>query len=147
MRLQLGIIITSVFFGLISSQVEAQSRNFVDVSYDRGPMIGNNKVWANDLINKLNYSGVDVRFGRRSTKNTFYNYINRYPSYGLGFTSAVNYYSEIGRPIGIYAFGEFPFGKVNFNRKVNFSYYSQIGVGFNMNPYDPMTNPINGFVG
>lgn len=146
MRLQIVTIITCLFFGIISSQVEAQSKKFIEVSYDQGPIIGNNKDWANELIDIIDYAGVDVRFGWRSSKNTYYNYINRFPSYGLGFTSAVNYYSEIGRPMGIYAFGEFPFGKNSFDRKLNFSYYAQIGVGFNMNPYDAETNSINGFV-
>jgi hypothetical protein len=146
MRLQIVTIITCIFFGIISSQVEAQSKKFIEVSYDQGPIIGNNKDWANELIDIIDYAGVDVRFGWRSSKNTYYNYINRFPSYGLGFTSAVNYYSEIGRPMGIYAFGEFPFGKNNFERKLNLSYYAQIGVGFNMNPYNAETNSINGFV-
>lgn len=147
MRLQIVPIITYIFLGLISSHVRAQSKKFIEVSYDQGLIIGNNKDWATELIDKIDYAGVDVRFGWRSSKNTYYNYINRFPSYGLGFTSAVNYYSEIGRPMGIYAFGEFPFGKNNFQRKLNFSYFAQIGLGFNMNPYDAETNPINGFVG
>lgn len=147
MRFQIVQILTCIFFGLISYQVEAQSKKFIEVSYDQGPIIGNNKDWANELIDVLNYSGVDVRFGWRNSKNTYYNYINRYPSYGLGFSTAVNYHEEIGRPIGIYAFGEFPFGKIDFDRKLNFSYFAQIGVGFNMNPYNGEINPLNGFVG
>ncbi|MEB2783976.1 acyloxyacyl hydrolase [Algoriphagus persicinus] len=147
MRLKLVPILAYVFFNLLPYQVEAQSKKFIEVSYDKGPIISNNNDWANELINKIAYSGVDARFGWRSSKNTYYNYVNRYPSYGLGFTSAVNYYEEIGRPMGIYAFGEFPIGKNDFDRKFKFSYYTQIGVGFNMNPYDSETNVINGFVG
>ncbi|REG90334.1 acyloxyacyl hydrolase [Algoriphagus antarcticus] len=146
MRLHKVPIITFIFFGLVAQQVEAQSKNFFELSYDRGPIISNHNDWSDVLIDKIGYAGVDVRIGWRSSKNTYYNYINRYPSYGLGFTTAVNYYSEIGRPMGIYAFGEFPFGKNIFDRKLNFSYYSQIGLGFNMNPYSVETNPINGFV-
>lgn len=147
MRLQIGPILTCILFGLVSYQVAAQSKNFIEVSYDRGPIVGNQKDWADELINKIRYSGVDARLGWRSDKNTYLNYINRYPSYGLGFTSALNYYSEIGRPMGVYAFGEFPLGRNDFHRKLNFSYYAQIGLGFNMNPYDAETNPMNGFVG
>ena len=147
MRLQIVPVLTFIIFGVISFKVDAQSKKFIEFSYDQGPIIGNNKDWADELIDIIDYSGVDVRIGWRSGKNIYYNYINRYPSYGLGFTSAVNYYKEIGRPMGVYAFGEFPFGKNNFDRKLNFSYYAQIGLGFNMNPYDAETNPINGFVG
>ncbi|MEP0713238.1 acyloxyacyl hydrolase [Algoriphagus sp.] len=146
MRLKLFLAVVYGFFGLMPFLVNAQSEKFIDISYDRGPMIGNNKDWADELIDKIDYAGVDVRFGWRSNQNTYYNYINRFPSYGLGFTSALNYYSEIGRPMGIYAFGEFPFGKINVDRKWNFSYYSQVGIGFNMNPYDAETNPLNRFV-
>ncbi|MCE7054553.1 acyloxyacyl hydrolase [Algoriphagus sp. AGSA1] len=147
MRLQKIFILALIFSGIHSFQAEAQSKKFIELSYDRGPIIGNNKDWASELINRIDYSGVDLRFGWRSSKNTYYNYINRFPSYGLGFTSAVNYYKEIGRPMGVYAFGEFPFGKNDFSRKLNFSYFAQVGLGFNMNPYEPETNPINGFVG
>lgn len=146
MRLQLIQITTCIFFGLISHQIQGQSQKFVELSYDQGPTISNNKDWADELKKGIDYAGFDVRFGWRSSKNTYYNFINRFPSYGIGFTSAINYYSEIGRPMGVYAFGEFPFGKNIFDRKLNFSYYSQIGVGFNMNPYDAETNPLNGFV-
>lgn len=147
MRLQIVRIIAYIFFGLISFEARAQSKRFIEVSYDRGPIIGNHKDWADELINIIDYSGVDVRYGWRSSRNTYYNYINRFPSYGFGFTSAVNYYEEIGRPMGIYAFGEFPLGKNNFYRKLNLSYFTQIGLGFNMNPYDAETNPLNGFIG
>ena len=146
MRLQIVPVLVLIFFGFISLESQAQSKKFIEFSYDQGPIIGNNKDWADELIDKIAYSAVDVRFGWRSSKNTYYNYINRYPSYGFGFTSAVNYYSEIGRPMGIYAFGEFPFGKNDFSRKLNFSYFAQIGLGYNMNPYDAETNEINGFV-
>ncbi|PZX47836.1 acyloxyacyl hydrolase [Algoriphagus chordae] len=147
MRLQVVLSIVCIFFlGLISNQVDAQTKKYIEVSYDQGPIIGNNKDWANELIDKIDYSAFDLRFGWRSSKNTYYNYINRYPSYGVGFTSALNYYSEIGRPMGVYAFGEFPFGRNVFHRKLNFSYFAQIGLGFNMNPYDAESNPLNGFV-
>ena len=147
MRLQKVAVLTCMFFGLISCQVAAQSKKFIEVSYDQGPIVGNQKDWAEELINKIAYSGVDARFGWRSSRNTYINYVNRYPSYGVGFTSALNYFAEIGRPMGLYGFGEFPFGKNKFDRKLNFSYYTQIGLGFNMNPYNAETNPINGFVG
>ena len=147
MRLQLVQILVYLFFGLFSIQVKAQSEKFIEFSYDQGPIIGNHKDWADEIIDKTDYAGVDVRFGWRSTNNTYYNYINRFPSYGVGFTSAVNYYSEIGRPMGVYAFGEFPFGKPYIERKLNFSYFAQVGLGFNMNPYNAETNPTNGFVG
>lgn len=146
MRLQIVPVLGLIFFGFISLESQAQSNKFIEFSYDQGPIIGNNKVWANELIDRIDYSAVDIKFGWRSSKNTYYNYINRFPRYGLGFTSAVNYYSEIGRPMGVYAFGEFPFGKNDFSKKLNFSYYAQVGLGFNMNPYDTETNEINGFV-
>ncbi|SFU12698.1 Lipid A 3-O-deacylase (PagL) [Algoriphagus locisalis] len=146
MRLQIVPVLVFIFFGCVSLESQAQSKKFIEFSYDHGPIIGNNKDWANELIDRIDYAGVDVKFGWRSRENTYYNYINRFPSYGVGFTSTVNYYEEIGRPMGIYGFGEFPLGKNDFDRKLNFSYFAQIGLGFNMNPYDAETNEINGFV-
>ncbi|WP_425638373.1 acyloxyacyl hydrolase [Algoriphagus yeomjeoni] len=147
MRLQGAHVLVCLFFGLLSFQANGQSKKFIEFSYDQGPIIGNNKDWADELIERIDYKGFDVRFGWRSRENNHYNYINRFPSYGVGFTSALNYHSEIGRPLGIYAFGDVPFGKINFDRKLNFSFYTQIGLGLNMNPYDAETNSINGFVG
>ncbi|UZD23791.1 acyloxyacyl hydrolase [Algoriphagus halophytocola] len=129
------------------SEAQDKAQKFFEISYDQGPIIGNNKDWADELIDRISYAAVDLRMGWRSPKSTVYNYVNRYPSYGIGFTSNLKYYSEIGRPMAIYGFGEFPFGKESYLKKLNFSYYAQVGLGFGMNPYDAESNALNGFVG
>jgi len=148
-QLQRVIFITGIFLTLIFQVAKGQSKSqkFVEVSYDQGPIIGNHKDWADELIDMINYSGVDVRFAWRSKDNNYFNYLDRYPIYGVGFTSTLNYYPEIGRPMAFYAFGEVPFNKYSTHRKWDLSYFGQFGIGFNVNPYDPETNPLNQFLG
>ena len=138
-----------LFFGFLVHQSTAQDKpqKFIEFSYDQGPIIGNNKDWASELIDQISYSAIDVRIGWRCQKSTVYNYVNRFPTYGIGFTSNVKHYSEIGRPMAVYGFGEFPFGSQSYLKKLNFSYYAQVGLGFGMNPYDTESNPLNSFVG
>lgn len=71
----------------------------------------------------------------------------RYPVFGIGYSVTLPYYSEIGRPQAFNAFGEFPLTHNGLGRKFNLSYYGQIGLGFNLNPYDADSNPDNQFIG
>ncbi len=119
----------------------------LEVSYEGGPLISNGKDWANELHNVINYYGVDVRLGWRNFSKNHYSFLHRYPVFGIGYSVTLPYYSEIGRPQAFYAFGEFPFTHKGLVRKFNFSYYGQIGLAFNLNPYNQDSNPVNQFIG
>lgn len=133
----------------MSSELKSQSlyQKLLEVSYEGGPLVSNGKDWADQLHNVINYQGIDVRLGWRNFSNNPYSFLYRYPIFGIGYSVTLPYYSEIGRPQAFYAFGEFPFSHKGLTRKFNLSYYGQIGLGFNLNPYDPDLNPVNQFIG
>lgn len=148
-QLQRVIFITGIFLTLIFQVARGQAKpqKFIEISYDQGPIIGNHKDWSDKLIDMISYAGVDVRFAWRSKDNNYFNYLDRYPVYGVGFTSTLNYYPEIGRPMAFYVFGEVPFSRYSFHRRWDLRYFGQFGIGFNVNPYAPDTNPLNQFLG
>ncbi len=116
-------------------------------SYENGPLLGNGKDWADEIRETERYSGIDVRFEWRKIQNTFYNYLYRYPSMGFGFSSSTHYSDQLGRPMGVYGFVELPISRKGIYQKFYVSYFGQIGLGFNIRPYDPEFNPLNQFVG
>ncbi|SDD51092.1 Lipid A 3-O-deacylase (PagL) [Algoriphagus faecimaris] len=149
MRLLVKFCSGFLLFFLISFSAKSQLKNqrIIEASYESGPLVSNGKEWADEVKDLVSYRGIDVRFGWRKVSSDYYAQLYRYPTYGLGFTMAIPYYSEIGRPQSIYAFGEFPFSRKRMERKFNFSYFGQIGLGFNLNPYDSLDNPLNQYIG
>ena len=143
------VIIFIVHISFLPLELKSQSmyQKVLEVSYEGGPLISNGKEWADELRNVINYQGIDVRLGWRNFSKNHYSFLYRYPIFGIGYSVTLPYYSEIGRPQAFYAFGEFPFSHKGLMRKFNLSYYGQIGVGFNLNPYDPDLNPVNQFIG
>ncbi len=143
------VILFLLFISFFTFELKGQSKyqKMLEVSYEGGPLISNGKDWADELYNVINYQGVDVRLGWRSFAKSHYMYLYRYPVFGIGYSVTLPYYSEIGRPQAVYAFGEFPLTHNGLVRKFNLSYYGQIGLGFNLNPYDADTNPANQFIG
>lgn len=117
------------------------------VTYEDGPLIGNGKDWANEIRQRERYQGIDLRFEWRKTENNFYNNLYRYPSMGVGFSSLSYNSPELGRPMGVYGFVEMPFTRKGLRQKFYLSYFGQIGLGFNINPYNIESNPLNLFVG
>lgn len=116
-------------------------------SYETGPMISNGTDWGKEVKDAVDYGALDFQIGWRKISNTTFNYLYRYPTLGLGFNSALKNYEEIGRPQSIYGFMEFPFSIRGLDKKVNFGYFTQLGVGFNLKPYDSLDNPSNRYIG
>lgn len=147
-----SIFIKSLFATILflsTGDVFAQKKyqQLLEVSYEAGPLISNGKDWANEIADLVSYRGADVRMGWRKIGDDFYNQLYRYPTFGVGFSTALAYYPEIGRPQGIYAFAELPITKNSLHKKLSISYFSQIGLGFNLNPYDSLENPLNKYIG
>lgn len=149
MLLRKIVIFFLVCISFLSLETKGQSQyqKILEVSYEGGPLISNGKDWADELHHVIDYQGVDVRLGWRNFSKNHYSFLYRYPIFGIGYSATLPYYSEIGRPQAFYAFGEFPFTHKGLERNFNLSYYGQIGVGFNLNPYDPDINPGNQFIG
>ncbi|WP_186300067.1 acyloxyacyl hydrolase [Algoriphagus algorifonticola] len=140
--LVLGIMIFS-----LPSLGQQKYQKILELSYENGPMISNGKEWADEIRDLVSYRGADIRLGWRKTSNNFYNKLYRYPTFGIGFSTALPYYPEIGRPQGFYGFGEFPFSSKNLDKRLYLAYFAQLGLGFNLNPYDSLDNPLNQYIG
>lgn len=119
----------------------------IGVAYETGPLISNGTDWGDEIKDAVNYRAIDLRIGWRKISNTTLNYLYRYPTLGIGFNSALINYEEIGRPQSIYGFMEIPFSIKGINRRVSFGYFTQLGVGFNLRPYDSIANPTNLYIG
>lgn len=146
------LIKVGFFLGLtfLFSSVSAQNSKFqksFSFSYETGPMLSNGTDWGDEIKNAVDYKAVDVKFGwRRISKNTF-NYLYRYPILGFGFNTTLKEYKEIGMPHTVYGFMEIPFSGPGLKRRINFGYFTQLGLGFNLKPYDSLANPNNKYIG
>ncbi len=147
MKKKILLLFIFLLFSFSVSFSQGKFQKIFEVSVENGPLISNGKPWADEISSLVSYQGLDMRMGWRKIENNHYNYLYRYPTFGLGFSTALNYHSEIGRPQGLYTFAEFPIGKSSIHKRFNISYFYQIGLGFNLNPYDSLDNPINQFVG
>ncbi len=92
------------------------------------------------------YGAVEVRFGWQPQGEDHWSAQYGYPSYGLGLYSGFVGSPEIfGDPSAIYAFIKFhldPDSKRNV-----FSIEPALGLTYNLEPYDPVTNPLNNAIG
>ncbi|MDG1277892.1 MAG: acyloxyacyl hydrolase [Algoriphagus sp.] len=141
--------IISLFLACLSLNANAQAKfqKSLSVSFETGPLISNGKVWADEIKNSVAYRGIDVRLGWRNLSNNYVNHLHRYPTFGLGFTSSVYYFPEIGRSQAFYGFFEIPFSHKGNQKKFQMGYFLQIGIGYNLNPYDSISNPLNQYIG
>lgn len=126
---------------------DAKFQKSISISYETGPILSNGTDWGNEIREAIDYKAVDIQFGWRKISNTTFNYLYRYPTLGFGFSSSFKNYREIGRPQSVYGFMEMPFSIKGLNRKVGFGYFAQLGVGFNLTPFDSVANPTNKYIG
>ena len=134
---------------LFSIQAFSQSafQKSVNISLETGPLISNGTEWGDELKDLVKYRGIDIQMGWRKNENTLYNYLYRYPTFGIGLNAGTTQTQEIGKPIALYGFVDLPFSIPSQSRKIHFGYFSQLGLGFNLNPYDVTKNPENQYIG
>lgn len=146
------LIKVAIFLGLTFSLgvVCAQNARFqksISFSYETGPMLSNGTDWGDEIKDAVDYKALDFKIGWRKISNTPFNYFYRYPTLGIGLNTALKNYQEIGMPHTIYGFMEIPFSISAQKDRVNFGYFLQLGVGFNLEPYDADANPNNKYIG
>lgn len=129
----------------VSAQTKFQKA--ISVSFDSGPLLTTGRPWEDNIKQAVEYKGLDLRFSWRKYKTDIYSRLYRHPLFGIGYTIALPYYNEIGRPQAIYGFFEVPFSFKGLDKKLQFGYFGQLGLGFNLNPFDSETNPDNQYVG
>lgn len=148
-----------VAFALIMQNLLAQSNDslslhrtkkfikYLDFRLENGAMLGNGDELADQLAETSYYNGLDIRLGfRRSDPKNVYSNVYRRPYFGLGWYSSTFQKAEIGEPNALYFFLTIPL-KFEELKKWTFSYSGAFGLSYNFNPYDPVNNPSNIFVG
>lgn len=122
---------------------------FFRFDYHFGHNVSTSQVpWLQDLFRSSYYRAGDFRLGiQTSERQPWARYLN-YPRYGLGFASFYFQNEEVDRIIGdpeaFYLFGAFPLWR---NPRFHLNFDMAGGVMFNLNPYDPETNPFNDAIG
>ena len=127
----------------------AQSRyeKTIRASFELGPLLSNGTEWGNQIKDLVTYRAVDLQFGWRNYDSKIYPNIYRYPKYGWGLNTTLNYSREIGQPVAVYGFFDIPFSEPKPGKKVELGYFSQLGLGFNLKPYNESSNPMNQYIG
>ncbi len=125
--------------------------NIVKLDIHRGSNATSSKNdWVKDLFSASGYTALDLRVGWQTTGMYTWEQMLNYPQYGFGFSSFVFDDREtdnlIGQPSGLFAWTALP---VTWNRKRTFHFNVDVaaGVTYDLNPYDPITNPYNDAVG
>ncbi|MDP2338889.1 MAG: acyloxyacyl hydrolase [Bacteroidota bacterium] len=94
-----------------------------------------------DTDGLAHYNGYSLRLARQTTGDQLWQQIYGYPSFGVGVYSAFFTNTQnLGNPIATYGFFNAPFFKIN---RFSLNYELGLGLTFNWNHYDPLTNPDN----
>lgn len=90
------------------------------------------------------YYGTELRVGFQTTGSAYWQQLFKYPTYGFGFYSGYFNTQAIGNPYAVFGFMELPFiRKEKFRMSTSWS----VGLSFNLNEYDSITNPTNIAIG
>lgn len=120
---------------------------YIDGRFENGAMLGTSNEIGDQIVDASYYNGVDFRLGFRKTDTTdVYNTVYRRPYIGLGWYTSTFHNADVGEPNAVYFFITIPF-KFEGAKKFTFSYSAAFGLSYNLNPYDPETNPANVFIG
>jgi len=95
----------------------------------------------NDPDGMAHYNGYSLRLARQTTGKKLWEQVYAYPNFGIGVYSAFfTNTKNLGNPVAAYGFFNAPFFKVN---RFSLNYELGLGMAFNWNHYNPVTNPGN----
>ncbi len=106
--------------------------------------------WVKDMFTGSGYWALDFRVGWQSTGMYAWEQAINYPQYGFGFSSFIfderDVNNLLGQPSGLFAWAGFP---IIWNKRKTFHFNidAAAGVTYDVNPYDPITNPYNDALG
>ena len=108
---------------------------------------GSHLYTGDDLSDVLDngYGALEVRFGWQTDGSQGWENNYRYPAYGVGWYSGFIGNSDIlGNPNAVYGFLSFPVSRLKRN-----TWISEIALGltYDLQKYDPETNPLNDAIG
>src|SRR5690606_5244468 len=145
--IKVGFVLSLTFLLNTAFGQDARFQKSLSFSYETGPMLSNGTDWGNEVKRAVDYKALDLKIGWRKISNTPFNYFYRYPTLGIGVNTTLKHYKEIGMPHTVYGFMEIPFNISSQMNRVSFGYFLQLGVGFNLTPYDSLANPTNRYIG
>jgi len=87
-----------------------------------------------------NYQVLSVRLARQTTGTKTWEQLYRFPRCGLGMFMADFGSWELGRPLSVFGFLN---GPISRSPHFSLTYELAMGISFNWNYYDPVTNPYN----
>lgn len=120
---------------------------YLDFRIENGAMLSNSSEFGDQIVNSSYYNGIDIRLGFRKTDTSnVMSTVYRRPYIGLGFYSSTFHNEDVGKPNALYFFITIPFAFENA-KKLTFSYSAAFGLSYNLNPYNPESNPTNVFIG
>ena len=125
--------------------------NFVQLRLHRGSNLTQSKTdWVQDIYSASGYTGLDLRIGFQTTGLFDWEQLLNYPQFGFGFSTFFYGNREVenlvGQPSGVYAFLDLPFHRSR-NGKFYATFDLAAGFAYDLNAYDPITNPYNDAVG
>ena len=102
---------------------------------------------ADKLASSTTYNAMEVQLGfNNNDLSDIYNQLYNHPVVGIGWYAATFHQDIIGSPNALYYFTELPLYSEK-NRKLSMSFFAGIGISYNFNPYDSVTNPTNVYIG
>ena len=124
--------------------VTLKNRLKIEFLLDYGNVLPTNtfvRLQNNDLDGLAHFNGYAIRLAKQTTGEKLWQQLYGYPSYGIGIYSA--YFTNtnhLGNPLAVYGFFNAPFFRDN---GFSLNYELGLGLAFNWNHYDPVTNPTN----
>ncbi len=120
---------------------------YLDSRIENGLVLNDGSEKGKEVANSTNYAGLDFRLSFRNTDTTdVYSTVYRRPYLGIGLYGGTFHSDIIGDPLAVYFFFNIPF-KFEKSKHLSFSYSCAVGYSFNANPYDPVENPDQIFLG
>lgn len=117
---------------------------FIEGSFQAGKVIPTNdfisgKNFRNDAID--GYQSGSLLLLKQTRGDKLWEQLYKYPVYGIGIYSAFfKETAELGTPVSVFGYFSAPFAR---GRKLNFNYDLGLGLTFNWNKFDPVSNPNN----
>lgn len=138
-------LIFLLFATLSAPKLFSQSTNFrfLDIKGHGGVHLYTGDELTDALEN--GYGAAEVRFGWQTDGSKGWEHNYHYPAYGVGWYSGFIGNSEIlGNPNAIYGFLSFPLSRLKRNTWIS---ELALGVTYDLQKYDPVTNPLNDAIG
>jgi len=127
----------------LNGQTEKKSSSFIEANFH----FGENYYPGGDLEDELvnGYKGLDFRFGKQMYDPGNWSAVFNHVNYGVGYwVSDIGDTDIFSNPMAVFGFINFPIYRA---KNIEVLFGPALGLGFNMKPFDPITNPQNDLTG